>query len=267
MGTRSRRTTSSDTPAAEQAGQGTAGQGNAARAAAFGASVGERVSTLLAAAQEAAGPSTDDILRDYQVADDEMVEWSPNYVGWPTNRLGITRPRAMTQTEADLPDELQHRRGLVGLNDFKSTVDDAYGVSDELFAETDDAGLNGAEDGHEDAFRHIYWNVLMSRRLGEGFAESFGTAHEGVPGNPADREAMDLFNNELGRRIARDNPRASDEELQQLVMQAIRNGEAVVIDRNGELVFSDQTAPGTTGLADDAPANGVLTPPEWTGSL
>lgn len=267
MGTRSRRTTATQQSTPANSGSATAGPGNAALAASHSvAGLGERMSELFAAANEAAGPSTDDILSDYQVGDDTMTEWSPNVVGWLTNGLGITRPRSMTQTEADLLDDLQWRRGLLGLNDFKGTVDDAYGVSAERFAENDAEGLPGAEDGHQDAFRHIYWNVLMSRRLGAGFAESFGTAHEGVPGNPADREAMDLFNNELGRRIASENPRATEEELQELVMEAIRNGEAVVIDGNGELRFSDEVGVGATGEADDAPAAGVITPPEWSGS-
>jgi hypothetical protein len=214
-----------------------------------------------------AGPrSTDAILRDYQVREDTMTEWSPQWVGWLTNQLGITEPKTMTQTEADLLDQLQDNRGIVGLNTFKGTRDDAYAVSETMFQENDEAGLPGAEDGHQDAFRHIYWNVLMSRRIGEDFATSFGTAHEGVPGNPADREAMDLYNNELGRRIARENPDATEEELQQIIMESIRNGEAVVINRSGELVFSNEANVGETGAADDPARDGNITPPEWSAS-
>lgn len=106
----------------------------------------------------------------------------------------------------------------------------------------------------------------MTLRLGEKFAQAFATAHEGVPGSEADREAMDLYNNALGRRIARENPDASLDELQDIVGEAIRNGEALVIDADGNLVFSDQVAEGNTGQADDAPTTGGAEPPAWTGS-
>jgi len=105
----------------------------------------------------------------------------------------------------------------------------------------------------------------MTCRLGEGFAAAFASAHEGVPGNEADREAMDLYNNEVGRRIAQANASASLEELQDLVAEAITNGEALVIDAHGNLVFSDQVALGETGFADDAPTGGGAQPPEWSG--
>jgi hypothetical protein len=102
----------------------------------------------------------------------------------------------------------------------------------------------------------------MTRHFGEDFAEGFATAHEGVPDNPADKEAMDLYNNELGRRIARENPDASDEEIADLVFQAVTEGEALVIDGGGELAFSDDVAVGATGSADDLPVGGRITPPE-----
>jgi hypothetical protein len=199
--------------------------------------------------------STEQILRDYQVRDDEMTDWEPwGPAGWFTDPIRVTR------TEAELLDSLQWRRGLLGLNDFKGIKEQAYSASDDRFDGP------GGEDGHQDAFRHIYWNALLSRKFGEEFATAFATAHEGVPGNPADREAMDLYNNELGRRIARENPDASDAELQEIIMREIQSGHALVIDRNGELVFSDQVAVGHTGTADDAPVNGTQVPPEWSGS-
>jgi hypothetical protein len=77
---------------------------------------------------------------------------------------------------------------------------------------------------------------------------------------------MDLYNNELGRRIGRENRNASDEELAEFVYQAVTRGDAVVIDRHGDLAFSDQVAIGQTGSADDAPVNGTITPPEFANS-
>ena len=213
------------------------------------------------------------ILHNNQVADDTRVNWRPNIGPLPID--APINPRTITQTEAQLLDQLGFQRGISGLLQFQEITSNdrdnlglAYRTADEYFPQRDASGgfVPGGEDGHNDAFRHAYWNALMTSRFGEGFAEAFGTAHEGVPGNPADREAMDLHNNALGRRIALENPGASDEELARLVFEAVNNGDAVVIDRSGELKFSDQVAVGHTGRADDLPVKGVVTPPEWTES-
>lgn len=59
---------------------------------------------------------------------------------------------------------------------------------------------------------------------------------------------MDLYNNEVGRRIAVDNPNASPEELADLVQQAVNNGETVVIRPDGQgLEWSNNIAPVDTG--------------------
>ncbi|MEZ5585268.1 MAG: hypothetical protein R3F37_23205 [Candidatus Competibacteraceae bacterium] len=165
------------------------------------------------------------------------------------------------------------------LKDMGDIFDKAYSESEQRFAIPDDVATQrrsdfppGEEgdsqyatwvnnDGQRDAFRHAYWNALMTDRLGVEFTEAFTTAHEGAPGNPADREAMDLYNNKLGRRIAEDNPNASDEELAQLVYEAVQNGEAIVIDANGELAWSDQVPVWNHGQADDAPDPGGNPPP------
>lgn len=201
------------------------------------------------------GASTDPILADYQVREDQMTTWTPALVGWL-----MDEPVRMTETEAGLLNQIQWNKGLMGLYDFKRCKEEAYEISGGRYPTLEQ------DDSHRDAFRHIYWNVLMTRRLGERFAAAFASAHEGVPGNAADREAMDLYNNALGRRIATSNPNASLEELQNLVAEAINNGEALVIAANGELVFSDQVAEGATGFADDAPAGGGAEPPTWSGS-
>ena len=43
-------------------------------------------------------------------------------------------------------------------------------------------------------------------RVGDTITLNEAPAHEALPGNTASREAMDLYNNEVGRNIARDNP-------------------------------------------------------------
>lgn len=250
------------TARARAAGTGSSSSGTAPTVQANTSSSGAQgtgTSSTGAAEEEATpaagGGGTDHILDEYQVREDQMTTWTPALVGWL-----MDEPVRMTQTEARLLDQLQWNQGLMGLYDFKRCKEEAYEISEGRYPT-----LPG-DDSHRDAFRHIYWNVLMTLRLGENFARAFATAHEGVPGNEADREAMDLYNNELGRRIARENPNASLEELQDIVAEAIRNGEALVIDAGGNLVFSDQAAEGETGHADDAPRDGGAAPPEWTGS-
>lgn len=212
-----------------------------------------------------------DMIDDYQIQDDEMVEWKPNLGPFPID-VPFVGSKRMTRTEADLLDELASDRGLAGLKKFQEITsndpDDpglAYATADEYFPRTDQNGntVAGAEDGHNDAFRHAYWNALMTKHFGEDFAEAFGSAHEGVPGNPADKEAMDLHNNQVGRRIAAENPDASDEELAELVYEAVQNGDTVVIDGNGDLAYSDKVEVGQTGSADDPPADGGEAPPEY----
>jgi hypothetical protein len=179
-----------------------------------------------------------DILANYQVDESPQTTFDP---GFPYNL--IVDPVSVTEAELALLEELSALE-LYELSDIK---DDAYEESQERF------NGQGGEDGHQDAFRHAYASVLLALRFGEEFAESFTTAHETGVNNPADREAMDLYNNEVGRRIARENPSATLAELADLVFEAIENGEMIVIDENNELAWSDDVELGETGEADDEP--------------
>ncbi|MGH3980309.1 MAG: DUF6973 domain-containing protein [Pseudonocardiaceae bacterium] len=183
--------------------------------------------------------SLDQILAEYQVPPDPR-----GTVSYPPFPLSLAvGSQTITRTEAEMLDEL----GLLGQKDFKDLRDSAYDTADQRFPD------QGAEDGHNDAFRHAYWNARMVQEHGADWATRFGTAHESLPGNSADRESMDLYNNEVGRQVAVENPDASPEELADLVEQAVRNGDTVVIDSNGELAYSNDVQPGGTGEADDPP--------------
>ena len=94
-----------------------------------------------------------------------------------------------------------------------------------------------------DAFRHAYWNALMTREFGVDFARSFTTAHEtGYAPYPNREEVfMDLHNNSVGRDIAISSLDSSDEELQQLVMDALLNGDLYVWD--GTDIYFSNTCP------------------------
>jgi len=210
-------------------------------------------------------PATQAILDDYQIRDDEIIEWKPKLGGLPWVRAFWQDPIQLTATEGRLLDELASKRGLSGLNKFKDIRDQAFVESESRFTPTVREFMGQPISGnfdHTDAYRHTYWSALLAAEFGPDFARAFTQAHEGVPNNPADMEAMDLYNNEVGVRIAEQNPDASPDELADLVQEAVENGDVVVIDAAGDLEFSDEVPVGDTGVADDPPGEGDA-PDEW----
>lgn len=205
------------------------------------------------------------MLRNYQMPTDPggMVDWKPGApFGWFTGSVKVTA------TEAAMLDRLSPFE----LNDLSDIKDQAFSAADAHyppmqsqrgnFANERDFNTWARNDGHNDGFRHAYWNALMTKHFGADWTKNFTNAHEGAGDNPADREAMDLYNNEVGRNIATANPNASDEELAALVQQAMDRGELVVIDSNGNLAWSNQVAYGAHGLSNDGAAPGVMPRPD-----
>ncbi|MBD9369245.1 hypothetical protein [Xanthomonas sp. XNM01] len=193
-------------------------------------------------------PDLDELRRQYQVGDDRMTTYTPRVLGIP-----LADGRRMTQTEADLLDRL----GLLELKQFKDISEDALAEAGRRFppgkppAHVPDGRRREwmGTDGHLDAFRHAYWNARLTQAFGEDWARAFTTAHEGVPGNKPTPEAMDLHNNAVGIRIGLANPDASPARLAALVETAVRNGEMVVVDKDGKLQWSDRVEVGQHGLA------------------
>lgn len=108
--------------------------------------------------------------------------------------------------------------------------------------EADPAGReaypNQGLDQQEDAFRHAYWNALMTQEHSAEDARMLSNAHEmHEDPTPLDdkRESMDLYNNEVGRRIAEEHPDADRAELKDLLKKAVEDGEMVCIDESGNL--------------------------------
>jgi len=200
-------------------------------------------------------PDLNTIRSQYQVADDTLINYHPRVFG--AVDIPFTDPVRMTKTEGALLDELTWQRGLVGLSDFKDTAKRAFSEAEKRFPDNPvPAGIPAARegewqgnDGHRDAFRHAYWNALMTQQYGEKWTRAFATAHEGIPGNTANREAMDLYNNEVGRSIGAANRNATPEQLANLVEQSLTQGKLVVVDRNGNLEWSDRVVRGQHGLA------------------
>jgi hypothetical protein len=213
---------------------------------------------------EESKPTLDEIVDSYQVVEDEIITWRPNLGPLPFGLPFDWGPsEELTRTEGELLDDLANREGLNGLRVFRNTRGDAIDAIDEYFP----PDKRDTWGGHADAFRHMYWNAIMVRRFGPEFAEDFATAHEGVAGNPAADEAMDLYNNSLGRQIALDNPDASDKELADLIYEAVESGDAVVLDGEGNLAFSDEVEQGQTGdpTGPAADGEGTMTPGDGPG--
>ncbi|MEO9328556.1 DUF6973 domain-containing protein [Gordonia aurantiaca] len=198
-------------------------------------------------------PRLAEILRKYQV--------DPSEGGarlWPSGDLLDTirrfdptfEPTLMTPEEVTMLAEMAvvPGTGWKAVYDFFQIEKKADSVARERHP--DKQGQNNSlADGHGDAFRHAYWNALMTERFGEEWTERFTNAHEGLGGNPAHREAMDLYNNEVGRRIATANPDASPDELAVLVDKAVDEGRTLVLDENGEIQWSNKLEEHTTGFA------------------
>ncbi|MCB2018383.1 MAG: hypothetical protein KDF54_12870 [Hydrogenophaga sp.] len=197
------------------------------------------------------------IRAQYQVPDDEMTVYHPRAYG--AVDIPFSEGREMTRTEGQLLDRLTQNRGLVGLSEFRDIAREALGEAVRRYPDhpvpagipADRAGEWQGNDGHRDAFRHAYWNARMTQVFGPDWTRAFTTAHEGVPGNPANREAMDLYNNSVGIGIGAANPDASPKETADLIQRAVTDGRAVVMDRNGDLEWSDRVPFGQHGLTPD----------------
>jgi hypothetical protein len=54
----------------------------------------------------------------------------------------------------------------------------------------------------EDAYRHVLWSYLLTKKFGPEFAEIVTDAHETLPTNTAAERRMDFHNNRIGRDYA-----------------------------------------------------------------
>jgi hypothetical protein len=165
----------------------------------------------------------EEILEKYQVSED------PD--GKITVDLPIIGEKTLTVSEA----KLLAQAGPFGAYDIYQIQEQADAEAKRRFPGEDQ------HDNNADAFRHAYANALLVQRFGPEFAESYATAHERVPDNPAAVEAMDLYNNERGRSIGQLSPDASPEEIANQVEEAVRDGQMVVVGADGQgLSWSDQ---------------------------
>ncbi len=82
----------------------------------------------------------------------------------------------------------------------------------------------GAEDNDVDAVRHALWSYWMTKRFGADVAKRFGDAHEISEQNRDGVRLMDLFNNNMGRRLTL-VPRNARRSAEEVILEAVRNGQ------------------------------------------
>ncbi|WP_280312685.1 DUF6973 domain-containing protein [Nocardia abscessus] len=182
------------------------------------------------------GAELERIVTDYQVEADPggMVEWPDGTLATLMGLKPGFEPQNVTVAEAAMLEQLS----LGDKIRFYNLKTEAEDTANSLFPN------DNTQDNHTDAFRHAYWNALMTQEFGEDWTNEYTSKHEGRPDNAAVREAMDLYNNEIGRKIALANPDADQEELQDLVKDAVERGDTVLINPNQRLSFTHQVGEG-----------------------
>ena len=178
----------------------------------------------------------EEILEKYQVSED------------PDGKITVDLPFVGEKTVTVSEAKLMAQVGPKGIYDIFQIQQEAEAQARARFPGEDE------HDNHNDAFRHAYANALLTERFGPEFAAAYATAHERIPDNPSAVEAMDLYNNEVGRTIAAANPDAGPEQLADMVQQAVENGDTVVIRTDGQgLEWSDRIDTTDTGGGGDSP--------------
>jgi len=109
-----------------------------------------------------------------------------------------------------------------------------------------------ANGGQVDAFRHSYWMAILVKEIGVNAAEKLGKAHEKgnyicykknkfedgvIPDSVS--SVMDLYNNEIGIKIYKNNFNKSNKEIMQVVVTYIKDGKMLVIIKNKKGKFLD----------------------------
>lgn len=73
--------------------------------------------------------------------------------------------------------------------------------ANDAFAAARKSQLPGPHNGPQDAYRHCVWNCCMARQISEHYAKVIADLHEECGNNPVEEQSMDLFNNDIGRKL------------------------------------------------------------------
>lgn len=201
----------------------------------------------------------DRILKTYQVPEDPGGTHKVDFPAWADEIFGKEIPT----TELTAHEMQMLMTNPTRIRDVFDIKDQATNEAIKRFPPPD--GVREI-DNQTDAFRHAYANALMTQKFGAEWTWEFTSAHEMRDNNYATSEAMDLYNNEVGRRIAMENPNASPEELANKVQQAVNSGEMVVVRPDGQgLEWSDRIASADTGDSSKSPPIDVPGQPRGSG--
>lgn len=114
--------------------------------------------------------------------------------------------------------------------------------------------LDGDEKGGQlDAFKHTYWMALLTQKLNHRKAYRLGYDHE--KGNKLDYRknahnaerwlptasdcTMDLFNNDTGILIGKENAFASEKQMMEIVLNKLQEGDLIIIYKDDKGNFLD----------------------------
>ena len=103
-------------------------------------------------------------------------------------------------------------------------------------------GLPGQHNGPGDAWRHCYWNCIMTAEIGRDQAKTIADNHEKHSTGPRVEQLMDLRNNWEGRECGGKN-------CDSCCQNKLDNGTLDVIE-NGKMVPSKKT-PRSGGTQSD----------------
>ena len=193
----------------------------------------------------AARPDLRELLLEHQVRGEEKAVFDGPL--WFDVRVTRTEVELLERLWAVDGDEGLLRLHAIAQEAIERSLD-AYPPPEELRAKGLEKTLNlYLNDGHADAYRHVYGSARLAQEFGTDFAVSYTTAHEGGADNEPHREAMDVFNNALGLAIVAAHPKATREELDEEVRRRLFSGEALVQDADGAIEWSDRVAVGEHG--------------------
>ncbi|MCG7381718.1 hypothetical protein [Paenibacillus sp. ACRRY] len=104
---------------------------------------------------------------------------------------------------------------------------------------TASSGYTGIEDGKADAYRHAFWNILMTRDIGASQAKEVADIHEKYNFSHQLAATMDDYNNAVGRGSYPSSGSTTDTALSNIIKSKMTAGTLVYI-KNGELSFTNK---------------------------
>lgn len=127
----------------------------------------------------------------------------------------------------------------------------AHDLTKKSLLATDSISVSGIigldkQGGQMDAFKHAFWMAALSQEIKWRKVYKLGKAHEkgnyltfkkglkrGKENLPDKRSSdMDLWNNDIGIKIGKENKEAKWEKLQQLIIDAILEGDMRILNKN-----------------------------------